>query len=591
MRWKTTAVLALLFLALAGFYYVYEIRFAPAREKAEQAKGRLWMVEAKDVEEVRFTRKADTVHLKREGDGWTLLAPVKATGDKGPVEVIVTNLVTAKVDREIDPNPPKLAEFGLDQPAAEIIVKVKEKAEALTLLLGDKNPTGAWVYAKEKDKPAVFVLSELVGRDATKPVSDFRDKTILAFNRQDVTQVDITRRDQFLSAERGGSPAEWKVVKPGAYKADSNRLSDFLDKLQLTKVKEFVGEAPASLAPYGLDQPTRVTLWIGKEKDRTSKALLLGKVDLGKNGLYAMRPGEATVLLVGQEIWTMLPKSLADLRDKTVLDYDRDKVAKLELESPKGRVVLAKENEKWRIVEPEKLKADDGEVSGLLWKLSELKAQRFMAEGPTAVGRYLAKPEVKISVWEQGGQAPKTVLLAPAPGKRDARGLAYAAVAGHGPVVLVESKALQELARSPTDLRERSLLGFFDPTEVKRLQAKRSGQVILVERKGEADWRVVEPEKGKARAAKINDLLYTLRALKWSELVSPKGDDAARYGLDRPAFEVTLWRADGSEIGTLLVGAKEGDKTYLKTKAAPALYAVESRQLGDLPKIPDDLLS
>ncbi|MBI4240952.1 MAG: DUF4340 domain-containing protein, partial [Candidatus Rokubacteria bacterium] len=111
------------------------------------------------------------------------------------------------------------------------------------------------------------------------------------------------------------------------------------------------------------------------------------------------------------------------------------------------------------------------------------------------------------------------------------------------------------------------------------------------ERKGDADWRVVEPKKGKAREARINDLLFTLRNLKWSTLVSPGGEEASRYGLDQPSFEVTLWKADGGEIGTVLIGKKEADKTYLKIKTAPALYAVESRQLGDLPKIPDDLLS
>jgi len=114
---------------------------------------------------------------------------------------------------------------------------------------------------------------------------------------------------------------------------------------------------------------------------------------------------------------------------------------------------------------------------------------------------------------------------------------------------------------------------------------------MLVERKGDADWRVVEPKKGRAREARVNDLLFTLRNLKWSELVSPKGEDAARYGFDAPSFEVTLWKADGGEIGTLVVGKKEAEKTYLKTKASPAFYAVESRQLGDFPKIPDDFLS
>ncbi|MBI4609088.1 MAG: DUF4340 domain-containing protein [Candidatus Rokubacteria bacterium] len=591
MRWKTTAVLALLLAAFAGFYYVYEIRLAPEREKAQQAKGRLWTVEAKDVEEVVFKRKADTVHLKREGDGWSLLSPVQARGDKGPADDVVANLVTAKVDREIDPNPGKLDDFGLDPPAVEVTLKVRGKAEPLALLLGGKNPTGVWVYAKEKAKPAVFVLSEFTLRDASKPASDFRDKTILAFNRADVTQLEISHRGQQLAAERARAPSEWKVVKPRARRADWERLSDFIDKLQFTKIKEFVADAPRSVAPYGLDQPTRVTLWTGTEKGRTAKTLLLGKLDAAKRGVYAMRQGEAGVFLVGEEIWNVLPKSEADLRDKTVLDYDRDKIARIELESPKGRVVLARENDKWQIKEPEALKADEAEVGGLLGKLKDLKAQTFVAEGPAAVGRYLTKPEVKVSLLESGGQTPKTVLLGPAPEKRDGKTLAYAAVVGQGPVVLVDSQALKDLARSATDLRDRSLLGLFDPKDVRRFQVRSGGQVMLVQRKGDADWRVVEPKKGRAREARVNDLLFTLRNLKWSELVSPKGEDAARYGFDAPSFEVTLWKADGGEIGTLVVGKKEAEKTYLKTKASPAFYAVESRQLGDFPKIPDDFLS
>lgn len=590
MRWKTTAVLALLFALLAGFYYIYEVRLAPEREKAERARGRLWTVEPKDVEEVTFKRRQDTVHLKREGDGWVLLAPVRAPGDRSPVTDIVTNLVTAKVEREIEPNPAKLADFGLDPPAAEITVKAKGKSEPLGLLLGDKNPTGIWVYAKQKDKPAVFLLSEFTLRDATKPVGDYRDKTILAFNRQDVSGLEVTYRGERLSAERADGTAKWRIQKPRALPVDWERLSDFMDKLQFARIKEFVAEGPASLAPYGLDRPAKVTLWTGAGKDRTARTLLLGRLDPAKKAVYAMRPGEPSVFLIEQEVWNMLPKGVDDLRDRTVLDYDREKAARLELESPKGRLTLAKEGERWQITGPERLKADDGEVSSLLWKLKDLKAKRFLAEGAQAVTRYLGKPEVKVSVWEQGGRAPKTLLLAPAPGEKDGKAVAYAGVAGQGPVVLVDSTALKELARSTADLRDRSLLGF-DPKDVKRLQIKSGGQTVLLERESDTEWRITEPKKGKAREAKVNDLLWTIHNLKWKDLVSPKGEDVARYGLDRPGFEVTLWKADGSGIGTLLVGRKEGGKTYLKTGASPAIYAVESRQLGDLPKTPDDFSS
>jgi hypothetical protein len=588
MRWKTTLFLAIILVALGIFYYVYEIRLAPEREKAAQARGRLWTVEARDVEEVVFKRTKDTIDIKREGEEWMLLAPLKARADQSVVRDLITNLLTAKVDREIDPNPATLTDFGLDSPAADITLKVKGKSEPLTLLLGGKSPTGVWVYGKTKDKPAVFVLPDFVLRDATKLLADFRDKTILAFDRKDVAALEIRIDGDLLAAEPEGE-MKWKITKPVSLPGDWEAVSDFLDKLRFARVKEFVAEAPRSLSPYGLDHPARVTVSLRKEKDRTSQALLFGKAEPAKQGVYAMRPGETSVLLVGEDLWKALPKNVAALRDKKILDYDREQVARLELESPKGKVLLARAGGKWQITAPEPVKADDGEVGGLLWKLRDARAEGFLGDGPGEIDRYLPKPEVKISLWAEGAGAAKTLLLGPSAERRGGRAMAYAAVAGQGPVVLVAAQLLQDLSKSATDLRDRALLGFFDPKEIKRLRVKSGGQAMSLERKGEAEWRVVEPKPGKARESKVTDLLYNLRSLRWKELVSPKGADAARYGFDAPSLEVTLFKADGKELGTLVVGRKEAEKVYVRTSASPAIFTLDPKQLGDLPKIPDDL--
>lgn len=587
MRWKTTAVLALILFAIGLLYYVYEIRLAPGREKAEREKGRLWSVESKDVEELVLKRRTETVRLKREGDGWQLEAPVRTRGEGAVVQDLVANLVAVRVDREIDPNPQKLGEFGLESPIVEIVLRVRGRSEPLTLLLGDKNPAGVWVYAKRADAPAVFVLSDLVLRNATKPVADFRDRTILAFDRKAVTGLEVVRDGQLLAAEPEGT-TRWKVTRPTASKGDEERITDFLDKLVFTKVKEFVAEAPASLAPYGLDRPARVTVWVGKEKDRASRQLLLGKMDPSKKGVYAVRPGERSILLLEEELWQLLPKTVFDLRDKTLLSYERDKLAKLVLESPRGTLTVAREGQEWRITAPQALKADEGALGSYLSKLQNLRAQAIVAETAAATGRYLPKPEVRVSLWEQGAPAPKVLLLGPSPERRDGKTMAYAALLGQGPVALVEAKVLEELAKSVTDLRDRALLGAFEPKDVKRVQIKSGDQAVLIERQGEREWRILEPRKGKAREDRVNELLFTLRSLKWSEQVSAKAEEDARYGLDRPSFELTLWRADGSEIAGLRVGKREQDRAYLKTSASPALYAVEARRLGNLPRTPDD---
>jgi uncharacterized protein DUF4340 len=160
-------------------------------------------------------------------------------------------------------------------------------------------------------------------------------------------------------------------------------------------------------------------------------------------------------------------------------------------------------------------------------------------------------------------------------------------VAGQGPVALVEGKALADFARSVDELRDRRLLGALEPKDIKRVRVQAGGQTVVLERKGETEWRMVEPTKGNA-SPKVDDLLYTLRALRWKEIVAPEGQEPARFGLDAPTMEVTLLRADGGEIASVQVGKREGDVAYVRTKGQPAVYSVEGRALGPAPKVPDD---
>jgi len=585
MRWQTTAVLAAILIALGAFYYVYEVRLGPEREKTEGRKGRVFTVEPADVAEVDIKRADSIVKLKREGDGWQILEPVKARGDRGPVDETVTSIVTARMDREIEADPKALGDFGLDRPAVEVTLRLKD-GKQIGLTLGAKSPTGVWVYAREAGKPAIFVVGDSVLRDTTRPVADFRDKTVLAFDQKDVTALEVDMRDDTIAVEQ--ADGRWKLTRPRALPVDGDAVRDFLEKLRSARVKEFAAEAPRSLEPFGLDRPVRLAIHTGRDKDRATKALLFGRADPGKKGVYAMRPGESTVLLVPDETWAAVPKNVAVLRDKTIVGVDRDKVTRLEIESPKGAVTLARENERWKITAPEALPADQVEAGAVLFKLRELRAQAFLTEDASGIPRYLAKPTVRVSIVEQGAPAPRTVLLAPSPERRGGTPSAYAAVAGQGPVVLVDGRALEDLGRSLDDLRDRMLLPGLEPRDVKRMRVRAGGQTLVVERNGESDWKLVEGGRGSAKAATVDNLLYSLRALKWKTIAAPTGDEPAKYGLDAPTLEVTLLKADGSEIAAVLVGKRAGDQAWVKLKAAPAIYAVDAKQLGEPLKVPDD---
>src|SRR5262249_47145577 len=185
-----------------------------------------------------------------------------------------------------------------------------------------------------------------------------------------------------------------------------------------------------------------------------------------KKGVYAMRPGETAVMLIPEETWTAVPKNVAVLRDKSLVGFDRDKITQIEIESPKGTVTLAKDGERWKITAPQALAADPVEAGAVLFKLRDLRAQAFLTDDASGIPRYLAKPTVRVSITEQGAAGPRTVLLAPSPEKRGGTPSAYAAVAGQGPVVLVDGKAIEGLGRSAGDLPDRPLLSGLDPRDI-----------------------------------------------------------------------------------------------------------------------------
>jgi hypothetical protein len=588
MNWKTIAVLLVLILGFGGYFYYDAYRLAPAREKQEAAKGRLWTIEPKDVQALTIKRQGDTLRIKRADNGWEILDPVKARGERGPIDEVVTSLATVRVDREVASNPPKLAEFGLDPAAAEVRLDVNGRSEPLVLLVGAKSPTGAWVYAKEGGKPAVVTLSEITARDVARPVGDFRDKTIVAFDRKNVSAIDVDVDGNRFSVA-ADEPGKWRIVTPTAYRADGDMVAGFLDKLESGKVKEFVADQPAQSAASGLDKPSKVTLWLGRDKDRSSKTILFGNIDPAKQAVYLMREGESGVMLVPQDIWTALPKTVAALRDKVVVPYAYDKATRVALESPRGVVTLEKDGSDWKITAPEPLKADSGAVSNLLWKIRDLRATGFLADAASDIRRYLAKPEVTVRIWEEGGKEPKTLLLGPSAEQRGGGPAAVAAMEGQGPVMLVDGKAIEDLSRSVADLRDHSVFPAFDLNDVKRARISAAGKPLVIERAKDNEWKVLEPTRGPAKELKVSNLLLALKSLRWKDIASAKGDDAARYGLDKPELEVSLFKAGDVELGTLVVGKQEGEVTYVRLKSSPAIFAVDSKLVADLRKAPSEI--
>ncbi|MFQ5881860.1 MAG: DUF4340 domain-containing protein [Candidatus Methylomirabilales bacterium] len=577
MRFRTTLFLAFALALLSLAYYLLELKGAQ-----EKAKAKLVSFEEQEVTGLRIRRREKAITLSKGGRGWRMSQPVEDWGDEQEIAALLGNLTRAKIERTLNAKGGNLADFGLQEPPIILTVHLKDKERPLVLEVGNTNPAGFSVYARRKGEEEILLAPATLKTSLEKEPFAFRSKVPLLFEQDAVKAVSLHTGPLRLRLERqekGG----WRITEPIQVKADSGKVADLLRSLTQDQVKAFLDKPPKNLKSLGLDPPRgaiRLTL-----EDRAEATLLLGQVQKREGGVYARRKGEERVLVLREEFDKELPKRVANLRDRTLLALDRGKVEQIEIESPKGRTLLSKVEGTWRMKEPEEALADQRLVEDLLWDLSGARVKEFVTDQAKSLKPYgLQDPSVTIRLLGKEGR-PVTSLALNRAEKREG---AYVRVADGQAVYLVEARLYEQLEKGPFDLRFRQVLSF-ETWEVGRVELVRDGTTILLEKRRDR-WQLRKPKEAPAKYSAVADLLRETRKLKWQKLIAKAPADLDRYGLNKPAVTLTLTKADGKSIGTLLLGKAEGDLVYAKMQERPEIYAVPLTFLKSLPKDPSPLL-
>jgi hypothetical protein len=421
-----------------------------------------------------------------------------------------------------------------------------------------------------------YYLLEAKGRR-----SEVNANQLFRTGENEIEALFIARGEARIALKREGDA--WRITEPVQAKADSTETTSLLNAIMSAKSERIINREPTGLGEYGLDRPS-ITLKLSLKGGTPSPALLFGDKNPSGFYVYAKREDSPSVFLVTDSLRSRLDRKPTDLRDKTLLQMEPDKVRRVEL-SGKGRSIsLSSEGpEHWRLVQPVKAKADDSAVRDLLWRIRNARVTEFLSSGPDAAHRYgLDHPDLMVVVQEEG--ASKLLLMKKAP---DAKvGLYAMAQPGEG-VVSTDARLLADLSKSPFDLRDRSLLRF-ETADVAAIQLRRNGESLALAKQGEA-WKLTGPTPGDAHAAKVYDLLYALKELRYRALIGNDGRNLSRYGLASPRAEVELTMTDGSRLPALLLGKTENDRLYAKTAAGSPIYAIEPTFMSRIPRALDDL--
>jgi hypothetical protein len=379
--------LALLVVAAALGGYLFYDSLHPISEGTKQEKV---FPDAKLDKIDQITVKSDkgeTTTAAKQGDRWQQTQPAGAAADEAEISGITSNLASVEVQRVVEEQPADVKQFGLDP--ARIQVSFRQDGKERTLLIGQKTPTGSDLYARQADKPRVFLVPSYLEATFNKSPFDLRDKTILKIDRDKLDRLEIETADHTVKAAKTG--ADWRITAPVDARADFSAIDSILGRLNSTPMKAIVAnDADANkLKEYGLDKPD-ITARVGTGSAQA--ALAIGK-SAGEGVVYARDLSRPFVFTVESALATELKKPADDLRIKDLFDARAFNTTRLEVTRGGQIVTFEKEKDAWKQVTPAAKPADAAKLDALMTALTSARATGFADKAPA-----LDTPEVTVSV-------------------------------------------------------------------------------------------------------------------------------------------------------------------------------------------------
>src|SRR5688572_16049542 len=99
MRFKSTAVLFVVFVVIAGYIYFAEFHDREGREREEASKANAIQVDAKDITEISLAHSGQTITGVKAGEKqWEITAPERIAADSDAWQQLTEGLVSVKRD-------------------------------------------------------------------------------------------------------------------------------------------------------------------------------------------------------------------------------------------------------------------------------------------------------------------------------------------------------------------------------------------------------------------------------------------------------------------------------------------------------------
>ncbi len=379
--------------------------------------------------EIWLEKGGSTTLEKVEGD-WRMVEPFKGPADESAVIDLIALLRDDLKAEEFQDDPKTLGAFGLEPAKGRIVMHFRGSEATTTLLLGASSGSGQMGFVRPADVKSVAVVPSAQFAKLLYPSPTYWTKRAYKLPEEaQITRVDLDGPERSFTVAVGDDDKH-TLTRPVRAPADTDNVKALLEavkEIQADKIvslraklperfakakpirlvlhwrKELPPEPPASQpttttapasgpasrpagaaatapasGPALASRPATAPATRPAKRYRTGKspALLVAK-DKGK--AYVWVQG-ASPLAVGELSEDFHDKVAAEMRDRTILKIDAEKVVsfKMSLAAEKVSLEFRRAGDVWQYTDDTFVKVDADKLKEFFETLSDVKAQRFV---------------------------------------------------------------------------------------------------------------------------------------------------------------------------------------------------------------------
>ena len=421
-------------------------------------------------------------------------------------------------------------------------------------------------------------LTEYRGREERQKQAEAKKKAVQV-EQKDIKEISLIYPNRSITGVKTAEK-QWQITSPAAVEADSEEWEQLAANFARVEREDTVAENAQDLTPFGLKEPPLKV--DAKLADGKTVEVLFGSDNPKKISSYAKLGGSNDVFLTPSSSKNLFTKTLSDLRNKKVLDFEADDIDTVRVLEANKELELQKSGDNWQIKKPIDTKADNGDVSSFISSVRFARASSFPENPVDARTASLDPPAIRITLHDGKAKADRVLLIGGTP----EAGKYYARDASRD-VIFIIDKEIPEKARRPIfDWRDKSITRL-EREKIEEVEIQHGSDKFSLKKVG-SDWKL--PDGRKLQWDKISAILNTLEFEKAKDIVdTPKA--LSSYGLDKPRAEV-VFRQGSNELQRLAFGAdsKNPDGVYARTSDSPAVKVVSKSVFDNFNLKAEDLV-